>query len=168
MTARCAPSELVLDAGPVRGGFSLLELIIVMAIIAIVAAIAAPRYGEALARYRADSAARRVAADLDRARATARAASADVTVIFNVAGDDYTMTGVPALNNPAVDASLDLAGPPYHTRLDSAVLGGDAIVIFDGFGMPDSGGAIKVSCGSNTRIVNLNAATGVVAVAVAP
>ena len=54
------------------GGFSLLELVVVMVIVAILAAIATPRYGKAVARYRTASAARKIAADLTFARKRAR------------------------------------------------------------------------------------------------
>ena len=59
-----------------RGGFSLFELLIAMSVIAIIAAVAVPRYASSVGRYRAESAARRVAADLTLAQAKARAAKA--------------------------------------------------------------------------------------------
>src|SRR5690606_27031377 len=62
-------------AQPLRRGFSLLELVMVLTIIAILAAIATPRYANAMARYRADLAARRIAADLLLAQRLARTES---------------------------------------------------------------------------------------------
>ena len=41
-----------------------MELVLVMVIVATLAAIAVPRYAQATSRYRADAAARRIAADL--------------------------------------------------------------------------------------------------------
>src|SRR5688500_9245400 len=56
-------------------GFTLIEIVMVLFIMAIVAAMAAPRYSQAIARYRLESAAGRVAADLEYARALARSTS---------------------------------------------------------------------------------------------
>ncbi|MHC4992904.1 MAG: pilus assembly FimT family protein, partial [Planctomycetota bacterium] len=56
-----------------RRGTSLIEVVIVLAVIATLAAIAQPRYAGALSRYHADSAARRIIADFAAARQRARA-----------------------------------------------------------------------------------------------
>ncbi len=73
-------------AGRTQHGFSLVELVMVLSIIAVTAAIALPRYSRATARYRIDLAARRVMADLYYAQTLARVTSAEVKVKF-VKGD---------------------------------------------------------------------------------
>ena len=148
------------SGGAGGGGFSLLELVLVIAIIATVAAIAVPRYGGAVARYRIEAAARRIVEDLALARASARSKSAGVTVTFDVATNQYQLSGVAALNDPLSDAKLNLSDPPYHARLVSAVLGGDNAVIFDGFGTPDSGGTIVIAGGAVTKTIVLDADSG--------
>src|SRR6185369_10725096 len=70
--------------------FSLFELLFVIAIIAIIAAMAMPKYGRSVARYRAQCAARRVAADLMFARSAAKSASAERVVTFNAVAGSYT------------------------------------------------------------------------------
>src|SRR5204863_23675 len=64
----------ILRAGPAssRRAFSLIEITLVLMVMGVLAALAVPRYASALARYRADAAARRIVADLDLARTTAR------------------------------------------------------------------------------------------------
>lgn len=142
-------------------GFSLLELVLVMAIVATVAAIALPRWGHAVARYRAEAAAHRIAADLGLARATARADSHSVTVTFNVAGNSYGMDGVESLQGAPGSASVSLSDEPYRSTLLAAAFGGDPVVVFDGWGVADSGGTVTISCGSVTRTVQLDPGTGV-------
>ena len=63
-----------------RRGFTLLELVLVVAILGVVAAIAAPRYGNAIQNYRANAAAQRLRADLEYARARAKSTSSSRTV----------------------------------------------------------------------------------------
>ncbi len=73
-------------------GFSLLELILVLGILTVLAAIGIPRYGASAARYRADLIARRLVADLRLARGHAQATSASQSVEFDV---DLTSTPCP-------------------------------------------------------------------------
>src|SRR5688500_13395076 len=86
-------------AGRTAAGFSLFELLFVISIIAIVAATAMPKYGRSVARYRAECAARRVAADLALAKAGAKAASAERVVTFNTVAGSYTLASVRHLDH---------------------------------------------------------------------
>ena len=143
-----------------RQGFSLLELVMVVAIMAIVAAIAVPRYGQAAARYRIDVAARRIVQDLSLASRQARNAGAPRTVAFNAAGTQYTISGLAALDKAAQGYQVDLLAEPYCSRVDSANFGGDGTVVFNGYGQADSGGQVVLKSGSMTRTITLDAASG--------
>ena len=145
---------------PHAGGFSLLELILVIAIVAILAVMAAPRYASSAARYRADLAARRVVADLSLAQTGARTASASRTVIFSPASDEYELPGQPDLAKSTQDYLVELSGPPYEADLVSADLGGDLEVVFDGWGVPDTGGSIVIAVGGEERTVVVDPETG--------
>ncbi|MHC4992323.1 MAG: GspH/FimT family protein, partial [Planctomycetota bacterium] len=105
-------------------------------------------------------ASRRIVADLELARETAQATSAPGTVSFDVTNDRYDIPGVPSLNDPDVDVGVDLSREPYHADLVAATFGGNSKVIFDGYGNPDNGGVIVVSCGSSMRTINLDLETG--------
>jgi type II secretory pathway pseudopilin PulG len=146
--------------GPVRTAFTLLELVMILAIVATLAAIAAPRYAAALTSYRAEGASRRIVADLELARATAQAQSARVTVYFDVVNDRYEIPGVPSLHDPGTDVGVDLAAEPHRADLVAANFGGDDKVSFDGYGNPDNSGVIAVSCGTVVKIINLDLETG--------
>ena len=140
--------------------FSLLELVLVMAILAILLAMAAPRYGTAVARYQAEMAARRVVADLALARSRARITSTQHTVAFTPAADQYQLPGVSDLKNSGADYLVDLSARPYHADLLSADFGGDGTVVFDGYGMPDSSGQVIVQVGDILKIITLDQDTG--------
>lgn len=140
-----------------RPGFSLVELVMVMAILAVMAAIAIPRYAQAAARYRAALAAHRVVVDLALARDRARSSSTSRTITFDLAAHRYSMVhGLTA----AIEAVVELDLAPYAVTIESADFGGDAVVKFNGYGQPDSGGVVQVRCGDTWRSVVLDAASG--------
>ena len=142
-------------------GFSLIELVLVLAIISVLAAIAVPKYANSLARYRADAAARRMAADLNYARQHARSTSASVTVWVRPSNNNVKIIDVPDPDQPAsLHTTTPLADAPYHAEIVSSDFGGDVLIIFDGYGYPDSGGSAVVTVGAESRTVVLNPDSG--------
>lgn len=144
-------------------GFSLIELVLVLTIISVLAAIAVPRYTGALARYRADAAARRVVADLGYARSLAKTTSADVRVRIRNDQDRIRLAGVQSLDDPTQGWDLMLADKPYYADIVSNDFPSNQL-IFNGYGDPDSGGSIQVTVGTELRTVVLDADTGKAAV----
>ncbi len=142
-----------------RRGFSLIELVLVLTIIAILAAIAVPRYAGALARYRAGAAAQRVVADLDYARERARSTSTSVTVMFKASQNCIRLVGVPSLDDPNTDWETDLSAKPYLADLVAETFPSSKVT-FDGYGTPDAGGTIQLVIGSEARTVTLNPDSG--------
>lgn len=142
-----------------RRGTSLLEMVLVIVIIATLAAIAAPRYGNSVAHYKAEMTARRIVADLSLARSSARAAGASRTVTFIPASNEYRIPDVGSLKDSSADHVVQLADA-HSASLVSASFGGDAVVVFDGYGMPDSGGQVVVQAGSFQKTVVLDADSG--------
>src|SRR5688500_3620188 len=82
-------------------GFTLAEMVMVVAITATLAAITIPRYLTALNRYRLDAAARRIAADLTMARLNARDTGTARTVTFATSTDSYDISGMTDPDHPA-------------------------------------------------------------------
>ena len=136
-------------------GFSLFELLIVVSLFAIVAAMAVPRYASSVGRYRADAAARRVAADLALARAKARAVSAERTVTFNAAAGAYTISGMRHLDRASDPYTVNLSEAPYHVLVAHADFGGVPQARFDMYGEAAFGGVVRVRSGDYERTVTL-------------
>ena len=74
-------------------GFSLVELMVVVAIIAIIGAISAPSIVTGLPKYRVKSAARDLTSKIRHARSVAVKGHRDVTIIFDTANDRYSIDG---------------------------------------------------------------------------
>ena len=141
-------------------GFSLTELIIVLAIMGIIAAVAAPRYGYAIARYRVDTAARRIASDFNTVAALARASSSERAVTFKLSGNFYVITGLRDIATGASDTVVDMKAEPYKATIVSVDAGGDERLFYNGFGLPDSDAKIVVQVGGYIKTVIVDPATG--------
>lgn len=150
-----APSLCRLNVAP--SGFSLVELVVVVAAISILALIAVPRFGHARARYQLEGAGKRLIADLAVASATARAASMSKTISFNTSTATYTITGSLSLDRATPDTVVALKADPYNVSLSVANFGGAASVTFDGYGRASSTGKILLRRGDERRVVELTA-----------
>lgn len=143
---------------PRSTAFTLIELLVVVAIIGLLGAIALPRFSGSITHRRAQAAARRIAADLELASRQAVHSSSSKTVTFT--GNSYTLAGVGHLDRSGRDYQVDLSAEPYQASIVAVDFDGDAEVIFDIFGVPDSGGSVLVQVGHWQREVTLDAETG--------
>lgn len=147
-----------------RRGVTLLELTVVILLMGIFAAIAGPRFAATLGRHRADSTARRIAADLELVRNMARITSKAQTVTFDKTANTYACPGLNDPEHPGKKYTARLSDTPYPARLTSVSVGGDSTLNFDGYGSPDSSATITVGAGGASRSVIVNSATGTVSV----
>ena len=154
----------VLHPATSRRAFTMVELVIVVLIVGILAAVAVPRFADSLIYYRAEAAAQRIKADLKLARQHAITSSSTQPVVFSTASSAYTLSGVPHLDHPSMDYEVRLSEPPYHASLVTVDFGGDALVEFDHFGTADTDGQVLVAAGAYQRVITLTAATGEIAV----
>lgn len=131
-------------------GFSLVELVMVLVIIGVFAAIAVPRFAEATARKQLDAAADRVIADLNKASTRARAASQTAAVRFRVDLDRYEADGT---GGDTYTVQLD--EPPYGVEITHARFGSTTTASFNAYGVPVETGSVTLTRGSNTVTVTL-------------
>lgn len=140
--------------------FTLLELVLVLVIVAMVGAMAVPRYVQAVARSRLDAAANRLVADLTMGRNRAIAQSRTQKIGFDVANESYNFAGMADPVHPDSAYTVSLGAEPYLADIESADCGGDATLIFNGFGYPDSAATITLAVGSEKRTVVVDGTTG--------
>jgi prepilin-type N-terminal cleavage/methylation domain-containing protein len=141
-------------------GYTLLEMVMVLAIVAIVAAMAWPRFAPATARYRAEMAARRAAADLEWIRRRARAAGSSRTVTFDANAGTYTVAKMGDANDPNANYCVTVR-QTYSAEL-SASFGGSSTLTYDGYGQPQASGSVTFTAGSIQRAAVLDAGGAIV------
>jgi type II secretory pathway pseudopilin PulG len=143
--------------------FTFIEFLLVLSTIVVLAAIAVPRFGRSLGRYRVEAAGERIVADLAYAQSTARAASSGRSIVFSTVNDHYSMPGVEDIDRSGNSYTVKLGAEPYAVSIESVSLPGFAgshTLTFDGYGMPDHGGSIVLASGDFTVTVEIDAETG--------
>jgi len=134
--------------------FTIIELVLVLAIVAVVAGIAVPRYAAASGRYRTHAAAIRVMNDLVAARDKAVARSGASTVSFTHRDSAYKIA------DPGGTTLVSLTVAPYYAVVLTPSFGGLGAVSFNAWGVPSAGGTLGVY-GSGVRYnVSVDAGTG--------
>ncbi len=147
-----------------RRAFSIIELVIVLLIMGILAAVAMPTFVDSLSFCRVESAARRLKADLELVRQTARLKSASQTITFS--GSTYTTSAsIKSLDRPQQTYSVNLSDSPFGLTGVTANFASQQSVSFDGYGKPTSGGTILLEANDHQCTVTLNGTTGDVSIA---
>jgi Tfp pilus assembly protein FimT len=132
-----------------------------MAVIAVLAAIAAPRYAMASARYRADWTARRIAADIGLAQTLAGATGSSKTVHFSVQDNTVQVIGASGLDGASTSTyRVALSDPPYEARLMSVTLPNSTDIAFNGWGQVNHGGTVVLRVGQEQRTLTVDGSSG--------
>ncbi|MEP0843430.1 MAG: hypothetical protein HRF43_12070 [Phycisphaerae bacterium] len=140
-----------------RGGLALFELVVVMVILALMGAIAAPRVSNLLRRQRLDLASRRLMADLGLVRNMAIRDQADRKMVLSTVGGFYSLP------------EYLVAGAAYRVQFNTAPFEGVQLrsvsyapteVVFNRLGLPQAGGTIVLGDGVERVNVSLSAASG--------
>jgi Tfp pilus assembly protein FimT len=141
----------------------MIELVIVILIMSIFAAVSAPAFMDSLLFHRVETAARRVKADIDYTRQRARLTSTAQSIIFTAAGT-YTISGAKSLQKSTLAYAVDLKKSPYSLDSATANFSNTLVLTFDGYGTPTSGGTVVLNSKSHQCVVSVNNVTGSVTI----
>lgn len=142
-----------------------MELVMVLTIIALVAAMAAPRFSHATERYRIELAAARLGGDLRFARERAIATGQSLAVIFDTDRGEYTLSGVADPDHRLPEYTVQLGDEPYRVAIRSADFGGNTKLVFNGFGIPAAAGTVRLNGAAGDMVITVEAGSGAVTVA---
>lgn len=131
-----------------KPAFTLLEIVVVLAVMAVAAAVALPISVSSSGQYRADLAAHRVAADMRLLQQDSWHNATVTRIVFSTAGDSYDIIN---LGNAGATTTVNLARTPYRVDLVGAAFDGTPEVQFrGGVSSASSGGTVRLAAGGAT------------------
>lgn len=148
-----------------RRAFTLIELSTVVLVVGILAVIAIPRFADSNSQYRAETAAKRVQADMHLARDLARSLSLAHNTIFKPGSTSYIVEPASAVTTPLEIANTgarvtNLAVHPFNSRIMKASFGGISTLTFNAFGSPVNAGHVVLYANDWGAIVRVAKESG--------
>jgi hypothetical protein len=70
------------------------------------------------------------------------------------------LVGMNHPDHPSQPFEIRVGDEPYRARIVSASFGGDATLVYDGFGKPDSGGQVVIAVGAYQKTIQVDSGTG--------
>lgn len=140
-----------------RRAFSLLEMVIALAIIAALAVVAVPRLSAAQTGSRLEAAENRILSEYQSAAELARARGSGVTIHFSTANDRMTISEGTAAAPGAELRRVEFAAAPYEcdlTAITSLTVPGSIDV--DAFGIYSQSAKVSFRVGGVTRAITLS------------
>lgn len=147
-----------------RSAFTLVELVVVMVMMGICAAIVLPRYSSSISNYRVDAATQRIIGDLRAARRQANIISSATVFKIDQPTSTYTITGMNRLDRRGGVYTVDLGADPYFATVTEVDLDSGSTVITDPFGQITGSGTMTITVGAFKHIVAVDAANGEIAI----
>lgn len=148
-----------------RPGYTVMEMVVAMSIVAVLMAVAGPRVDNYLERDRVRTLNRRLTTDLAMARSEAIRKKAPVTITFDPSGEFYEIRGVDGMRTPdGVQGDtyrVNLKGKRgYDALIEEADFEGSNSLSYDAFGRASADGTIRVSNGDADGTIQIRKSTG--------
>ncbi len=141
-------------------GVSLLELLVVLVLIGILAAVAVPRFSGAAPTMSGLSAARRIIAEIEWVQAEAIRTQQSQYIWFRPLLNQIEFSGLKDPVHPSRDYVINVAREMSGVTLTSANFAGLKKLTFDAWGRPDAGGTVVLTLGEHTWTITVDGQTG--------
>lgn len=149
-------SEAIGASRRARGAFSLIELLIVVAIVSAVAAMAVPRFTEASEGRRLDLAQERIETALGAWSERARLESDPMIMHFDQDAETLALYRGDSVDELNRLETIELGEDPYRVEIVTrSDLRGDTVVALSAHGIVGGGLSVDLGSGSLTRTVTL-------------
>lgn len=143
--------------GSARTGMALFELVVVVLIIAVVGAIAAPRAVNLIRHQRLDGASRRIMADLALTRTLAIRDQASRTLTLSTLDQSYSL---PPQVTAGAERVVRFNASPYQGVSIQSISYSPAEIVFSRLGLPQAGGTILLGDGVEQVLITISPTTG--------
>lgn len=161
MIERAAPintGAVSFPEGTMRRGFTLLELLLVVAVIGVLALVAVPRLASAQTGSRLAGAERRMQSEFAAVGELASAQGVTHTIQFHIPSSEMRIYRGTTAAAPALIRTIPFADEPYRTAIVATnITGAHTTIQVDGFGVYSAAATVQIDLGGIVRVVELTA-----------
>ncbi len=140
-----------------RHGFTMVEMVLVVVIVAMLATVAVPRLASAQTGSRLTGAEKRLMSEFEAVGETAAAQGRPHTIQFHILSSELRVYLGTVVDEDARVRTVPFDQEPYGVRFVATnITSGEGVIRIDGFGMYSANAKVQIAHGGHVRVVNLD------------